>query len=214
MVDTIFSRSISFKQLLSTKNESITEMPRDGSDGSDGQFRMIIANHYEQMARSRERFSQIFQAQVGYAALSLLWAAVEKAAHPELGLTIEMALLLIALPLLYIGIVLFGRSALKQNALPSLRLYSKLIVGLAVLLLLAALHLFIGALPLLTQQQGSSPSPSSSASSSSPFTHFASPAFLLGLVCLCMAGATAGGLSSAQVGRFASALVSIKNRKQ
>ncbi len=46
--------------------------PRAGSDGSDGKFRMIIANHYKQMASARENFIMVFRCQLIYFLLTFI----------------------------------------------------------------------------------------------------------------------------------------------
>jgi hypothetical protein len=114
---------------------------RDGSDGSDGKYRMIIANHYKQMADSRESFLSIFRLQLAHALLTVLLLAAQQGAAYAAGVAgpsaAECAAWLV-LPLAHVGLALYGRQALKSNAPPAIGSYVVLVLGLASAMIVAA----------------------------------------------------------------------------
>jgi hypothetical protein len=114
---------------------------RDGSDGSDGKYRMIIANHYKQMAESRESFLFTFRLQLAHALLAILLVAAQQVAAvmagaPTAGLAECAAWLL--LPVVHVGLALYGRRALKSNDPPAIGAYIVLALGVASAMVVAA----------------------------------------------------------------------------
>lgn len=122
-------------------------MGREGSDGSDGRYRMTIESHYQQMASSREAFLSTSRLQLGHAALALLLAVTTYALPPLLLPPSPIHprpsyewLLVVGLPLLHAGLALYGRRALRANAEQKIRQYVGMTLAVAVGCLLSGLH--------------------------------------------------------------------------
>lgn len=183
---------------------------RGGSDGSDGKYRMIIENHYQQMASSRQAFLSAFRLQMAHFALALLLAATLALFLPRLppaspqqgsleeegeaSLSLGEVAWLLGLPLLHAALALYGRQALRANAAPALRTYALLASILAGACLLAGLHrAFFGP-----------PSTAPSHDRLAALLHHHAP------VGLAMLGAAAGLTSALHARRFVHALAATK----
>jgi hypothetical protein len=124
---------------------------RDGSDGSDGKYRMIIANHYSQMATAREAFLSVARLQLAHALLAVVLVAAQEgtawAAGAQGAGAMGIATSLI-LPLVHVGLAFYGRRAMKDNAIASIHSYIALVLSLAVALFLSAVYLVVFPSPL------------------------------------------------------------------